>query len=603
MKKTSWMLLTGLLAIAALFTAEASAELKTIGTDEIRPGMKGYGLTVFEGVAPEKFEVEVVSVVPNFLLRQDIILIRCKHPVTDRAGVIGGMSGSPIYIDGRLAGALAYGWRFGKEPLAGVTAIEDMLKVARRKARGRDHAAGANPLAILGRGLRELLNTPRPRRAPIAPARSEYFELLHGRGDALLTPARTPLSLGGFLETARRVLSDALDAFGLEPMTGGGAGDGSGPAGFEPGGAIGVQLIRGDMSATGIGTVTAVRGDQVLAFGHPMFNMGEAYLPVTTARIHTVVASLARSNKLGSPAREVGTLIQDRTAGIVAQTGRRAPMIPMTVEVIDKRSGIEDTYEVEVVSHRILTPELVFSALVNIISHAASDAADVTAQLEGTLEITGRPPVHLRDSGASRSGLVSLTRYFRPIGVIAAVLNNPFETVDIERIRFRIELRYDLDVAQIVGAYVTAGEPEPGETINVHVRLRHYGGKERLLTAPITIPESAAGQKVELSVAGGDYITPVMPNPQNLDDLIRNVGRFYPPMSFVVELNLPSEGVTLRGRVLENLPSSAVDALQPSAGAEQVARHQAAWQKVEKTPYLVEGEHSIKLEVAERRIR
>ncbi|MCP4197916.1 MAG: hypothetical protein GY762_12275, partial [Proteobacteria bacterium] len=132
------MLFGIVLAFAGVFIPRLSFAIPTISTDEIRPGMKGYGLTVFAGSAPERFDVEVVSVVPNFLLRQDVILIRCIHPITDKAGVIGGMSGSPIFIEGRLAGALAYGWSFNKEPIAGVTAIDDMLAVLKRKPRGDD---------------------------------------------------------------------------------------------------------------------------------------------------------------------------------------------------------------------------------------------------------------------------------------------------------------------------------------------------------------------------------------------------------------------------------------------------------------------------------
>ncbi len=565
--------------------------LRTISTDEIRPGMKGYGLTVFEGTKPVRFDVEVVSVVPNFLLRQDIILIKCKHPVTDRAGVIGGMSGSPIFIEGRLAGALAYGWRFGKEPLAGVTSIDDMLKVLGRKARGQ----GLQRLKHTAGVFRKQKNT-KPKRTVLNG--QDYFGLFRKEDGNNLVPAHTPLTLGGFLGPARAILEETLEKFGMDPVAGGGAsGKGDGPKKFVDGGSIGVQLIRGDMSATAIGTVTQVKGKDVLAFGHPMFNMGEGYLPVTTARIHTVVASLMRSNKLGSPLNVAGSLVQDRNACIVARTDRQAEMIPVSITIVDERSRRRDKYNVEIALHRLLTPRFLHAALVNVIIHAASDATDVTAELTGKMKVTGRAPTTLYDSGASRKGLVALTRYFRPVSVVASVLNNRFEEAAVESLEFEVKLHYGLELATIVGAYLTAEQPEPGEVVNVNVRLRRYDESEQIMTVPLRIPQTAAGKKIEIQVAGGDFISPPMPAPQNLDDLIGNVTRYYPPKSLVVGVNVPGEGISLRGRVIDRLPASAIDALLPAAGYEQISRHRTALRKVTPTPYLVEGKKSIRVNV------
>ncbi|MCP4599111.1 MAG: hypothetical protein GY847_00985 [Proteobacteria bacterium] len=565
--------------------------LRTISTDEIRPGMKGYGLTVFKGTEPERFDVEVVSVVPNFLLRQNIILIRCDHPVTDKAGVIGGMSGSPIFIEGRLAGALAYGWRFSKEPLAGVTSIDDMLDVLNRKVRGTGIGRWGRTAAVVAPQKDN-----RPKRSSLAGV--DYFSLFRDQEAGQIVPARTPLTLGGFLGPARAILEKALSKFGIDPMTrGGSTGGGDGPKRFVPGSAIGVQLIRGDMSATAIGTVTMVKGKNVLAFGHPMFNMGEGYLPVTTARIHTVIASLMRSNKLGSPLNVVGSLVQDRNACIMARTDLKAAMIPVKMAVVEDRSRTRESYEVEIALHRLLTPRFLHAALVNIIIHAASDSTDVTAELTGVMKVAGRPPITLHDSGTSRSGLIPLTSYFRPISVIDNILNNPFENASVESLEFEVKLHYGLELATIVGVYLTAEQPEPGEVVNINVRLKKFDAEEEILTVPLRIPQAAAGKKIQIEVAGGDFITPVMAAPRNLDDIIANVSRFYPPKSLVVGVNIPGEGVSLRGRVLERLPASAVNALQPTAGYEQLSRHRTALRKVMPTPFLVQGKETIRLTV------
>ncbi len=579
------------MAFAGVFTPQHSLALSTISTSEIQPGMKGYGLTVFSGSEPERFEVEVVSVVPNFLLRQDIILIRCIHPITDKAGVIGGMSGSPIFIEGKLAGALAYGWNFNKEPIAGVTAIDDMLAVLKRQPRGDD-------LGRFGR-LARMITEPFTHSRDRVSHRGERYFGQFDRGDSgQLVPAHTPLTLGGFFGGARKILEGALAKYGMIPVVGGGTtGKMDGPKNFVSGGAIGVQLIRGDMSATAIGTVTMVKDKNVLAFGHPMFNMGEGYLPVTTAHIHTVISSYKRSNKLGSPLVVAGSLVQDRNACIVARTDKRAEMIPVKVTIRDDRSRRQNTYQVEIALHRLFTHRFLHASLVNIITNAASDKTDVVAELTGTIKIAGMPPVTIYDSGASRAGLAPLAGYFRPVDLVESVLNNPFEDTAITSLEFDIKLHYGLELASIVGAYLTAENPEPGEIVNVHVRLQKYGGGEQIMTIPLRIPQVAPGQKIQVEVGGGDYMTPVMPAPQNLRDMVTNVTRYYPPKSLVVGINLPGEGVALRGRVIEQLPASAVAALRPSVGQDQISWHRTTIRKVTSTSSLIRGQVTIPVTV------
>ncbi|HUT77189.1 MAG TPA: hypothetical protein VM285_05860 [Polyangia bacterium] len=597
-------ILGALAALAALTPAPVrAAPEETIDPEDVRPGMKGHGLTVFRGTEPERFGVEVISVVPGFLLRQDLILIRIDHPVTDRAGVIGGMSGSPIYLEGRLAGALAYGWQFGKEPVAGVTPIRNMFAVRDRKARAVSGATQAAFGAASGAGVPRGLIGQRglvPSSGP--PGGQSWSSAFDGFG---IAPARTPVSLSGFAGGARELLAEALEPFGIEPVQGGGSGRGDrGPTGFVPGSAIGVQLIRGDMSATGIGTVTHVRGSSVLAFGHPMFNMGEGYMPVSTAEIHTVMASLARSNKIGSPLREAGSLIQDRQAAILARTDRRAPMIKVAIALRDDRGRRLDEFGLEVVSHRLLTPRFLQAALLSVINSAASDAEDVTAEVEGRIWIGGRAkPLVLADAGASRVGLASLTGYFRPIAVVGLVLGNSFEDARIERLEFDIRLHYGRQVASVIGAYLTGPEPMPGEVIAVHVRLQMYGGEERLVSVPIRIPDSAAGERIRIEVGGGDNIAPIMPLPQSLDDLLDNVQRFHPSESVVVSVDVPGEAVALRGRVLEQLPASAVTALKPAAGAEQIVSWRSDVRQVLPLPFLVTGRETIEVTVGNRRNR
>lgn len=590
---TGWLLMVLLLAMSV----DASGEEKIISIDEIEPGMKGYGLTVFEGTQPEKFDVEVISVVPNFLLRQSIILIRVSHPVTDHSGIIGGMSGSPIYIEGRLAGALAYGWRFHKDPVAGVTPIENMLAVLDRKVRPE----GRKILPMgLARAMEPLLrDSSQHKSLPAGP----FFDSFAKHSEAHILPARTPLTISGFAGKAESMLEEALSPFGMDPVMGGGSGGVKDPGKFVPGGALGVQLVRGDMNATGIGTVTTVRGDDVLAFGHPMTNMGQAFFPVTTARIHTVIASINRSNKLGSPLGAIGSLVQDRQACIAARTDRTAPMIPVTFNIKDPRGGIDERYRVEMISHRQMTPRILHAVLINIIQSAASDSEDMTAEITGRIEVSGRAPITLLDAGASRSGLAPLAAYFRPAGIVAAILSNPFEDATVESIDFDITLHYGLELTTIVGAFLTAENPQPGDKVNLNVMLRSYGGDESILALPIEIPESSADSKLVITVGGGDSMAPIMPIPRNLDDMLTNVKRFYPPRSIVVVTEIPGEGITMRGRVLEQLPDFAVSALKPAAGAQEMTSHKTSLRMVYPTSHLVVGKQTVSVTVGSRKFR
>jgi hypothetical protein len=225
----------------------------------------------------------------------------------------------------------------------------------------------------------------------------------------------------------------------------------------------------------------------------------------------------------------------------------------------------------------------------------------VTAELKGVMNISGRPPVTLYDSGASRSGIVALFGFFRPVNVVATVLNNPFENVAITSLEFEIKLHYGLKIANLEGAYLTTENPAPGEVVNLHVRLRKYDESEKIMTVPVRIPDATAGKKIQIEVAGGDYISPVMPKPENLDDLIANVRRYYPPKSLIVGVNVPGEGVSLRGRIIEHLPASAVSSLQPAVGKGQVLRHKTALRNVTSTPFLVQGKVLIPVTVGGRK--
>ena len=539
--------------------------------------MRGYGLTVFQGTEPERFDVEVIGVLHNFLPRQDIILIRCSHPTLEHSGIVGGMSGSPIYLEGKLAGALAYGWRFAKDPVAGVTPIQYMLAELERPLRGMPRGLMGAPLArngAFGRGEAPAMAGRRWSDVFAPPDR--YF----GRFDpeTELSPAVTPFFLSGLSRRARSALGELLDPYGLVPLQSGGSGGRTtkraptrgGPNPYVPGAGIGVQLMRGDIDGTGIGTITHVIGNRFLAFGHPMFNTGEQYFPVTTTRIHMFLASVQRSFKIGEPVEEVGSLTQDRQSCIAGDVTKRARMIPLKIHMTNRTQHREDTFQVEIAQHRFLTPALTFGATFDAISEGLNDEADAVLKVRGRVAVRDRGTVELIDhaftqAGAADPGALLQARLFTAVG---RILVNPFEEAAIDRIDLEVDVRYERNVSDIRSVYVTSDELEPGERINLYVVLRPLGGADEVRTFPITVPLEAAGRPLEIQVSSGSRVSPERAEPQNLRQLLDDLAIGYPATSIIVALKMPSQGVTLPGHVVRALPPSAVDTLRPAASSE-----------------------------------
>ncbi|HZS42274.1 MAG TPA: SpoIVB peptidase S55 domain-containing protein [Polyangia bacterium] len=574
---------------------------------DVHAGMKGYGLTVFQGTRPERFDIRVIGVLHNFLPKQDIILIQSDDPRLLHSGIVAGMSGSPIYLDGKLAGALAYGWHFAKDPIAGVTPIESMLEEAKRPLRGRERtpmAEAANepqhqPRStarslddVIARRADERRQSPLLSRFPLPPA------LVDG-AEPRLARASVPLSLAGFTAGAFSELTDAFAPYHMVPLQAGGAGrsDTPGPAQFEDGGSIAVQLIRGDVSAAATGTVTHVDGTRVLAFGHPMFNVGEIYLPIATAEIHTFLSALSSSFKMASPIKEIGSLTQDRQSGIVGDTAQRADMIPVNITVGGPGRG-EHTFHAEVVRHRFLTPMLSSTVIANAAQTFASDVADATITVRSKLNVRGYKPLELTDHLYSPDGVSPRTLAASSgLRAIGDILFNPFAPANLDRIDVAVDVEYKADVADIVGISLNSDELEPGSRPSLYVTLRPYNGPEYVQAVPFDVPRSLAGQTIKVVTTAGNGTKPDVAPPENLGGLIENLRKSYPARSIVVSLETPDEGVTLRGSVIPDLPGSIIDTLRPDASTRRADTFKRASRFVVPTHGIVQGKQEITVRV------
>jgi hypothetical protein len=569
--------------------------------------MKGYGLTVFQGTKPERFEISVIGVLTNFLPKQDVILIRSDDPRLLHSGIVAGMSGSPIYIEGRLAGALAYGWHFAKDPLAGVTPIESMLAELKRPLRGR----AATPFAEAAlepdrrstdrRSLDDVIASRRSERAGESPLLAQFPlppRLLDG-AEPNLVRASVPLSLAGFGAGAFSDLSRAFEPYHMMPVAAGGAGrkNATSPSAFEDGGSIAVQLIRGDVSAAGTGTVTHVAGDKVLAFGHPMFNIGEIYLPIATAEVHTFMSALSSSFKLASPVKEIGSLLQDRQSCILGDTSQRAEMIPVDVTV-GGPGRPEQVFHTEVVRHRFLTPMLAAGVVANAAQNSAPDVADATITVRSNLLVRGYKPLELTDHVFSPDGVSPRTLATASgLRAIGDILFNPFTPANLDRIDVRVDVDYKANVAEITGVALNSDELEPGSRPNLYVTLRPYAGKEYVQAIPIDIPRSLAGQQIKVVTTAGNLAKPEMAAPENLAGLIDNLRKTYPARALVVSLETPDEGVTLRGSVIPDLPGSVIDTLRPGASTRRADTFKRAARFVVPMPGVMQGKQEITVRV------
>jgi len=603
--------------------------------EEVRPGQRGVGWTVFRGTEPEPFEVEVVAVLRKFLPKQDVVLIKVLDERVAFTGVAAGMSGSPIYINGKVMGALAYAWGFAKEPLAGVTPIETMLKDARRPLRtlappptlrtanrsGTSPGTSSGPpsgtahRALIAQGLAELESMALAHWGPgaqqgalatesdrslLGPLGLESERGLSGAGvdGTQMRRMALPVGFSGVSADVLQALAADFDRVGLRPVQAGGGGIGSTrKPNLAPGGAVGIQLIDGDMSAAGTGTVTYVTGSTVVAFGHPMMSAGQVALPMTGAEIHHILPSLSSAFKIASPLAPVGTLLQDRPSCVAGRRGVTAPMVPIRISVAvgDEKP---EPFRARIAVHDKLTPILATAVAASAVRQAVPEPLDAAVRLSTKIVLAGRKPLIIEEDLFSTMGLSAraLTQS-RGLRSLSLLMNNPFEPVSLERLEVDAHLHFGRDVARVDGVRLQSHQVQPGEDAVVAVRLAPYGGEpfEHLVRLPI--PQRFAGRVLDLEVAGGSAVRRRVATPQTLAQLETALLRFYPASELVVSLSSQEKGAAVQGHLLSGLPPAALDTLMPvqkNGKPEIQALHE---RKVVAAPRLVFGTAKTKIRV------
>ena len=594
--------------VFALLSASALAdpEIATIAVSEITPGMRGYGLTVFRGTEPERFDVEVIDVLHGFRPNQDLILVRTPHPLLERAHVVGGMSGSPIYLDGKLAGAYAYGWPYSTEAVAGVTPIANMLAELRRPSRPRVFP-GSSPL-------------PRPRQSASFFSNGELPGALTALRDMRpreQTTARsgfervsTPVMLSGFDESIVRMLEDELSPFGLVPFqTGGGsATNDTTPARYVNGGGVGISLVTGDVRSTAVGTITHVARDgRLVGFGHPMLDQGELGLPASVARVLHILVSSQRSFKIAEGIGPTGTLTHDRQAAIVVDPNLRPATVPMRLRISGVPGIPKPEWNVELASHRAMTPVLAFAALGTALKSSVNDQTDIVYRIHSKVWIDGIPaPLEVTDFGIAGNGPgnAAALQSHRLFALLEVAYGNPFVESRVTRIETDIELGFGREALALVGASVTDAEVLPGERVPVTLTFRRFGEAPIRRTIEVDIPMSVAGQTITVEIKPGPAVPRETGRARDIGDLVRYVLDARATTELAVSIALPGRGLAFEGQIARDLPGSALDALatmnDPNASAPFAGRQDT----FHPMGAVVLGTMSLELRVAPRsRIR
>ena len=468
---------TGLITIllAALLPGIAPAAVPVLRFDEVEPGMTGSGRTVFEGSQVESFEVEILGKLPNIGPDQDLILARCSGGPLAETGVMAGMSGSPVTIDGKLVGAVAYAWSFSTQAIAGITPIGEMLAIA--DLDGGESPARSGAWLPGGEMLEPLTDAAR-----IAPFLLDRVAAELRRPAGAL-PVTVPLAVCGLGPRGLARVEPFLGGAGFLPLQVGGSGSAeAAPSPLQPGSAIGLQLVRGDVEMTATGTVTWVDGDRVLAFGHPLFGLGSLDIPMTGATVQTLLPSLMRSSRVASPTVEIGALRQDRASGVFGLLGARPRMIPVRLQIGDALRG-DQVYAFDIADDPLLSPLLLYASLDGILSNRERPAGSATIRLrEGSvIKMAGGDDVELDNIFAGSrafeygTGIAAYMLYL--------LMNNTWSEPQIAGVNLILEYDELPQSATIRSAAFDRYRVRAGESVEVSVVLATYRGPDRVVAS------------------------------------------------------------------------------------------------------------------------
>jgi len=589
-----------LLVLAVLF---AEAVTPTMPLSQVKPGMKGRGRSVFQGKAIEEFDVEVLGVLENVQPKRNVIVARLRGHGLESTGVIAGMSGSPVFIDGKIIGAVAFSFSFQKEAIAGITPIEEML------------AIGAAP------------ETPRPPTAPAAIREGasheeisrEFLQALSERSASRsrtamsLAPLELPLFFGGFgaggFERAREffgplgfraVRSGSSPQVPLAPAS-------AAPA-LKEGDAVGIQLVGGDLDISAVGTVTYVDGNKILAFGHPAYNLGSVDYAMTRADVVTVMPSLESSFKMATTGPVIGRFNQDRTAGAAGEIGIMPKLIPLNITL---RTGpsVQKQYKLKLVADKFMTPALVNMSVSTLVTSEERSLGDISLDFDADVYLDkGGLSVHLEDlfSGSYDNPPVNLSSLLA--AVVHFLMNNEFRDIGIFRIDLNVRALEETRLASLEKVLLDKYEVSPGEAIQLKVFYRSQTQESLMEEVTILAPALPAGSEFHVLVGDAatmqqveraqyriqDYV------PRSLDQLVRLLSNLRKNSRIYFRIMASKPGLFIKGEEMPNLPptlkSMFASGRASGAGPTEITRSTLAEYQIP-IPFMFKGGATIPVRI------
>jgi hypothetical protein len=604
----------GLLSVVAAAQSQivdtATKDARFFALEDLRPGMKGTARTVFSGSEPEEFGVEILGVLPGFPgPRQSAIIARLSGANVAKTGVFGGMSGSPVYIDNRLVGAIAFSFPFSKEPIAGITPIKQMIDIFEK---GSTQAQRAREPRLVT--FAELASTEWKAKFPKQAVSSTSFMAPVSQGSALLpllgqqmAPIATPVVFGGISQESLSMFAPELIANGLLPVSGAGGSAGITPLAkatektLTPGTSVSVQLVRGDYSIAASGTVTFRDLTRIYAFGHPFLSLGASDMPMSESAVVTVIPNVNNSFKLSIPGSMMGSISQDRASGVFGQLGQAPKMIPVKINLRTSRDRSE-SYSYEIANDSFLTPLLLNITVFNTITSSERVLGDSTITIKGAINVKGQEPIALdRRFSASNSPILAAGSVAGPI---SSLLGSGFDDVQIEGVTLDISSTDTKYAGTLERIALNKTEARRGEKIEIQAHVRTESGKLFVQRIPVQIPDDATPGQLLVFVGDGGALDEGSANrafvPQDLGQLVRAINKVKKSDRLYVKLFRITPGAVIGTSEMPNLPPSMVATLNSdrnSGGYTPTALSAVYEMELPPAEYVISGQQLIALDV------
>jgi SpoIVB peptidase S55 len=577
---------------ASQTSPQAPSTTQIMKVDDVRPGMKGVGYTVFQGTKPEPMDVEVLGVLRNMNgPKSDVVLVRLQGEKAEFTGVVAGMSGSPVYIDGKLLGAIAYRiGQFSKEPIAGVTPIEQMLEINEfdQSLPAAGTATSAKPFG--------LAKTSTPG-APDTSTIQSYAQYLQ--------PIDAPFVFNGFNEAAIRQFAPNFASVGITPVMGvGSASKEKQPEPLLPGSAVSAIMVRGDMDVAATCTVTYMDKDHLLACGHPLMQYGMVDMPMTKANVVATLASPLNAFKIINTTEAVGAFVQDRHTGILGRFDREPRMIPVTLS-IHGPSGPRE-YHYEVLNNAKLTPLMMMATVYNALMGMNQYGEETTYRMNGRIKVNGFADVRMTNMFSPVDATPTAYAVAMALGDhFGRIYDNPFEAPTVSGVNLEFDLERERHSAVLESARTDVTEARPGDEITIEAVLRPYRGDRIVRRIPVRVPTSVPKGSLRILVSDAETldrsrrVNPTMGRRLDLNSTIELLNKEHLNDHLYVSLLEANPQATVEDKVMPAVPLSVMNVMEGMRATQEMVVFNESAVKESSTPvgYVVTGAQIISVSI------